>query len=63
VGVNRYANAFPTAIAWIADGRIRADAMITHRFRLDEIAEAFRCAHEDRQQVIKVLVRNEERSA
>ena len=60
VGVNRYANAFPTAIAWIADGRIRADAMITHRFGLDEIAEAFRCAHEDRQQVIKVIVRNEE---
>jgi len=58
LGVNRYANAFPTAIAWIADGRIRADEMITHRFSLDEIAEAFRFAHENRQDVIKAIVVN-----
>ena len=58
VGVNRYANAFPTAIAWIASGRIRADEMITHRFRLDEIAEAFRSAHDNRQEVIKAIVVN-----
>lgn len=59
VGVNRYANAFPTAIAWVADGRIRTDAMITHWFGLDDIAEAFRQAHEERTRVIKVVVRND----
>ena len=59
VGVNRYANAFPTAIAWIADGRIRADEMITHRFGLDGIAEAFRSTYDHRQEVIKAIVMND----
>jgi L-iditol 2-dehydrogenase len=58
VGVNRYANAFPTAMAWIADGRIRAAEMITHRFGLDDIVEAFHTAHEQREQVIKAVVLN-----
>jgi len=58
VGVNRYANSFPAAIGWIADGRIRAAEMITHRSSLDEIAEAFRSAYEDREQVIKAIVLN-----
>jgi L-iditol 2-dehydrogenase len=58
VGINRYANAFPTAIAWIADGRIRADEMITHRFALDEIAEAFSSCYENRDDVIKAVVLN-----
>jgi len=59
VGVNRYANAFPTAIAWIAGGRIRAHEMITHRFGLDEIAEAFRSTYENRREVIKAIVAND----
>ena len=58
VGVNRYANAFPAAIGWIADGRIRAAEMITGRFPLAEVAEAFRSAYENRQQMIKALVLN-----
>ncbi len=59
VGINRYANAFPTAIAWIAGGRIRADEMITHRFGLDAIAEAFRSAYDNRREVIKAIVVND----
>jgi L-iditol 2-dehydrogenase len=59
VGVNRYANAFPSAIAWIAGGRIRADEMITHRFGLEQIAEAFRSAYDNRQEVIKAIVLND----
>lgn len=58
VGINRYVNAFPTAIAWIASGRIRANEMITHRFGLHEIAEAFQSAYDNRQEVIKAIVVN-----
>lgn len=56
VAVNRYANAFPTAIAWIADGRIKATDMITHRFPLAEIEDAFRFTLEHRDEVIKTVV-------
>ena len=58
IGINRYANAFPTAIAWLAGGRIRAGEMITHRFGLNEIAEAFRSACDNRREVIKAIVVN-----
>src|SRR5690606_9642013 len=40
VAVHRYANAFETAIEWISDGRIDAKSMITHRFEVEQIAEA-----------------------
>lgn len=58
LAVNRYANAFPTAIAWIADGRMRAAELITHRFPFDEIEEAFRFSLEHREEVIKTVVLN-----
>jgi len=56
--VNRYANAFPAAIDWLADGRVIGDALITHRFPFDDVAEAFQFALDHRQDVIKVLVLN-----
>jgi L-iditol 2-dehydrogenase len=59
LSVNRYANAFPTAIRWLADGRVRAEGIVTHRFELARIGEAFRFAHEHRDRVVKVLVLNE----
>ena len=56
VSVNRYANAFPTAIQWVSDGRVQTDPLVTHRFKLDDVAEAFRFAHDHAAEVIKVLV-------
>jgi len=58
VAVNRYANAFPAAIAWLADGRVRGDLLITHRFAFDDVAEAFQFALDHRAEVIKAMVLN-----
>ena len=58
VGVNRYADAFPAAIQWLADGRVRGDVLITHRFPFDRVAEAFQFALEHRMEAIKVMVLN-----
>lgn len=58
VAVNRYANAFPAAIQWIADGRVRVDPLITHEFSLDQAAEAFAFAADHPDEVIKVVVLN-----
>ncbi|HZJ57902.1 MAG TPA: alcohol dehydrogenase catalytic domain-containing protein [Clostridia bacterium] len=60
LGVNRYANAFPTAIQWLADGRISTDGIITHRFPLSRGPEAFRIASDNTQGSIKVIVYNSE---
>jgi len=59
VGVNRYANAFPIAISMIADNRIDVRSLITHRFPLDRIAEAFAFTVANQKSVIKTLVTND----
>lgn len=56
--VNRYANAFPTALTYLADGRIRVSSMITQRFNLTQAAEAFAFAHNHPDKSVKVLVTN-----
>jgi len=58
-GVNRYANAFPTAICWLADGRIATDGIITHRFPLSRADEAFRFAAQNPDEAIKIIVYND----
>jgi len=58
IAVNRYANAFPTAISWISDGRINVGRLITHRFEFDNIAEAFEVSLKNREKVIKTVVIN-----
>ena len=58
IGVNRYANAFARAIAWLADGRLAGEELITHRFPFDRIAEAFAFTLAHREEVIKTLVLN-----
>ena len=58
IGVNRYANAFPTAIAWISDGRICVDKLITHKFSPDQISEAFKFTFENPHEVMKTVVVN-----
>jgi len=48
-------NEIERALQMIAAGRIRLTGMITHRFNLSEIAEAFRVAH-DAESSLKVIV-------
>lgn len=57
-GVNRYANVFDTAVTWLSDGRINADAIITQRYPFDCAAEAFEWALKHPRETIKVVVEN-----
>ena len=58
VGVNRYANSFPTAISWVSDGRINVNKLITNRFEFDKITEAFEFSLKNPGEVIKTVVIN-----
>lgn len=58
MGVNRYANAFETALAWLKDGRIDAPSLITQRFPLDQAKEGFDWALAHPAETVKVLVEN-----
>jgi L-iditol 2-dehydrogenase len=44
------------AIDWIASGRVRVDDLVTHRFSLDQIGQAFDLATNPRDMSLKVLV-------
>jgi L-iditol 2-dehydrogenase len=46
-GTFRYANTWPTAIAMAAAGEVQLDRLVTHRFGLDEVAEAMTIAKND----------------
>ncbi|MDW7657206.1 MAG: NAD(P)-dependent alcohol dehydrogenase [Bacillota bacterium] len=59
VSVNRYANAFPTAMKWLADGKIRTEHLVTHRFTLDQAADAFQYTTTHPADVIKTIVTND----
>jgi len=58
IGVNRYANVFEAAVAWLAEGRINADDIITQQYSLDQAPEAFRWALSHANETIKVIVTN-----
>ena len=58
VGVNRYANAYPTAIQWLCDGRFAVKDLITHTFPFDKVAEAFDFTAKNPGKVIKTVVVN-----
>jgi len=58
ISVNRYANTFPTALAWLMTDKVKVDDMITNTFTLDEIGKAFELASNNLDKVIKVLVVN-----
>ena len=58
VAVNRYANAFQTAISWISDGRINVESLITHKYPLNQIEEAFRFTLMNPTETIKTVVVN-----
>jgi len=56
VSVWRYLRAFPVALALLGAGRINTAEMITHRFLLDNIQQAFSLVAEKKENAIKVVV-------
>ncbi len=56
-GTNRYANAFPRAISLLASGKVDIHPLVSHRFSLDKVAEAFSFAADHPAETIKVMVR------
>ena len=44
-------------VNWDLDGRINGQAMITHRFSLDEIEEAFKYTAEHPEEAMKTIVK------
>jgi len=56
--VNRYANAFPAALAFIGDGRVDPAPLITHVYDFNQTAEAFAFVKNNPDKTIKVMVTN-----
>lgn len=58
IGTLGYAGEFPTVIALLADGRLQAEPLISHRIGLDEVVSGgFDAILADRSDKLKVLVR------
>lgn len=55
-GTFRYANTWPTAISLVSHGAVTLDALVTHRFALDEVESALTVAASD-VTAIKPIVR------
>jgi len=56
-GSNRYCNAFPRAISLLAGGGIDVHPLVSHRFDLEKITDAFAFAADNPAQTIKLMVR------
>jgi L-iditol 2-dehydrogenase len=56
-GVNRYCNAFPRAIALLASGAIDVHPLVSHRFPLEQVTEAFAFAADHTAETVKVMIR------
>jgi L-iditol 2-dehydrogenase len=56
VGVRAAAGEMPMAIALAADGRLRLAELITHRYELDDFADAYRAFTERADGALKVIV-------
>jgi len=63
VGVRAAAGEMPRVIKLVADGRIRLRELITHRFALEDFADAYATFTERRDGALKVLVKPGERVA
>jgi L-iditol 2-dehydrogenase len=59
VGVRAAAGEMPRAIELVAGGRIRVKELITHRFALEDFADAYATFTERRDGALKVIVRPE----
>ena len=55
--VFRYRNIYPQAIAAIADGTIDVSGIVTHEFAFDDIQEAFDCAINNKDDVVKAVIK------
>lgn len=55
--VFRYRNIYPQAIAAIADGMIDVSGIVTHEFDFDNIQEAFDCAINNKNDVVKAVIK------
>lgn len=55
-GQFRYANCYPAALELVAHGRVNLDAMVTHRFSLDQAQQALEFAHVEKRASMKVMV-------
>ena len=55
-GLFRYAHTWPTAIELIALGRIDVKPLVTHRFPLTDVVEAFELTRTGAEGTIKAVV-------
>ncbi len=56
VSVFRYVNMYPTAIKAVSDGVIQVKDMITKTFPFEKTQEAFLCASDERDKVMKIAI-------
>jgi len=56
IGVCRYANCYPAALALVASGKVDVKKLITHRYKLEESHEAFETAKTGAGGAIKVMI-------
>lgn len=55
-GVFRYANTYPAAVALVGSRRYPVDEVITDRFAIDDVVEAFHTALDAKERAIKVMI-------
>lgn len=55
--VFRYRNVYPKAIAAMEKGIIDVSGIVTHEFDFDDIQEAFECAINDKDNVVKAVIK------
>ena len=55
-GLFRYANCYPAAIGLASSGAVNLDALVTHRYPLEQAREAFEFADHEKRTSMKVMI-------